>query len=60
MNKPIQINDTYYNLVEQGRAGANNIQLSNIGLTSDRCILLNETTSNGSELLTVDLDSMDV
>lgn len=35
MYKPIQVNDTYFKLVEQGGASPNAIQLNNIGLTSD-------------------------
>lgn len=60
MYKPVIVNDTYFKLVEQGGASGNSIQLSNIGLTSDRTILLNEVGPNGAELLSVDLDSFEV
>lgn len=44
MYKPVNINDTYFRLIEQGGANSQSIQLNSIGLTSDRTILLNEIT----------------
>ena len=59
MYKPVNINDAYFRLIEQGGANAQSIQLSSIGLSSDRVLLLNETTPQGSELLTVNLDTLE-
>lgn len=42
-------------MVEQGKAQPNQILLNNIGLSSDRCVILNEQTNNGAEFLSVDL-----
>lgn len=57
--KPLNINNTYFSLVNQGGSSPSQIQLNNIGISSDRQIILNEQNPNGAEFLSVDLGTKD-
>ena len=55
MQKPLNVNTKYYNLISQAEVSQSSIQFSNIGLSSERCITINQKTpGQKSELVTVD------
>jgi clathrin heavy chain len=60
MQKPLNVNQKFFNLTSQANVALDYIQFNNIGLSSERCITINEKKTQSSELVTVDLQTFEI
>lgn len=60
MQKPLNVNTSYFNLVSQASVQQNQIQLNNLSLTSERVVLVNEQKDQSQELVSVYLQTKSV
>jgi len=57
MQKPLNVTPDFYNLVTQANIQRSSIQLSTVGLSSERVVTVNERKNNQNTLHTIDLQT---